>query len=182
VSGDWSRTIDLLRSAGVCLDPGLSAAELDVAQSVVGAPFPPDLRELLTLVLPCGGRFPNWRSPESVREQLRWPLEGIEFDVENNVFWLESWGPRAEELEQALAIVRAKVAQAPALIPICGHRYLPSEPPEAGNPVFSVYQTDIIYYGDDLRSYFAVEFGSLRYEAGVTGKVRPIRFWGELAE
>ena len=29
---------------------------------------------------------------------------------------------------------------------------------EHGNPVFSVYQMDIIYYGYDLATYFASEF------------------------
>jgi hypothetical protein len=47
----------------------------------------------------------------------------------------------------------------PTLIPIYAHRYLPAQPVLAGNPVFSVYQTDIMHYGNDLASYFAHEFG-----------------------
>jgi len=40
-------------------------------------------------------------------------------------------------------------------IPVYSHRYLPSEPKATGNPVLSVHQTDIIYYGNDLASYFS---------------------------
>ena len=46
----------------------------------------------------------------------------------------------------------------PKLIPIYSSRYIPESPKETGNPVFSVYQTDIIYYGFDLLSYFENEF------------------------
>lgn len=42
---------------------------------------------------------------------------------------------------------------APRLIPICSHRYIPEEPHDAGNPVFSVMQSDVIYYGADLANY-----------------------------
>ncbi|MFX8441345.1 hypothetical protein ABTL81_20405, partial [Acinetobacter baumannii] len=76
------------------------------------------------------------------------------FDVENNAFWLAEWGSRPTETIARREIVQAAVAAAPTLIPLIGHRFLPSEPNEAGNPVFSVYQTDIIYYGANLEHYF----------------------------
>src|SRR5207245_1362409 len=44
------------------------------------------------------------------------------------------------------------------LIPVCSQRYLPDDPPLAGNPVFSIYQTDIIIYGRNLWDYFRHEF------------------------
>jgi hypothetical protein len=37
-------------------------------------------------------------------------------------------------------------------------RYIPAEPNESRNPVFSVHQTDIIHYGNDLADYFQREF------------------------
>jgi hypothetical protein len=48
---------------------------------------------------------------------------------------------------------------APRLIPIYAHRAVPNEPLEAGNPVFSVMQMDIIIYGNDLEQYLHNEFG-----------------------
>ena len=56
-----------------------------------------------------------------------------------------------------------------------------TEPVRAGNPVFSVYQTDIIYYGGDLLSYFACEFHGVAKWHTPPLDVRPIRFWSELA-
>ncbi len=66
------------------------------------------------------------------------------------------------------------------MIPVFSHRYLPDDPNEAGNPVFSVYQTDIIYYGADLLDYFENEFAQPR-PAWRTITPRLIRFWSALA-
>jgi hypothetical protein len=41
---------------------------------------------------------------------------------------------------------------------LISHRYLPEKSHEPGNPVFSVYQADVIYYGADLIDYFEREF------------------------
>src|SRR5207302_6554224 len=117
--------------------------------------FPPDLRSFVQHALPVSGSWVDWRGclEATVRERLEWPADGICFDVEHAGFWLDDWGPRPERLEDAFAVVREQVARAPRLIPICSHRYLPDEPLMAGNPVFSVHQTDIIHYGFDLASY-----------------------------
>ena len=57
---------------------------------------------------------------------------------------------------------------------------IPDRPNTSGNPVFSVHQTDIIYYGCDLRDYFVHEFFS-GSEMGVwpidTESMREIEFW-----
>jgi hypothetical protein len=81
-----------------------------------------------------------------------------------------------------LNIARAKVAEAPRLIPVAGHRYMPAEPELTGNPVFSVYQTDIIYYGDDLATYLRCEFNRLSYTDAVHESLRRIRFWSDLVD
>ncbi|WP_197086969.1 hypothetical protein [Bradyrhizobium sp. LTSPM299] len=39
-----------------------------------------------------------------------------------------------------------------------GHRYLPEQPHESGNPVFLIFYTDAIYYGANLNDYFEREF------------------------
>jgi hypothetical protein len=181
---DWSTELGFIAERGYMLAPGLTNAEIDRAQSIYGFEFPADLRSFLMRALPIGGRFPDWRSPSSssIIGQMDWPFEGIAFDIEQNAFWWEPWGPRPPVLEDALAIARSAVARAPKLIPICGHRYLPSEPSLPGNPVFSAYQTDIIYYGLDLRKYFACEFGMMEHGAAVQGEARRIRFWTDLVD
>ena len=83
------------------------------------------------------------------------------------------------------------MATAPMLIPITGHRYLLANSLEAGNPVLSVYGSDIICYGSNLRNLLLLEFSSLlsldRAEvtesanAGITQEnISAIPFWGEL--
>jgi hypothetical protein len=46
----------------------------------------------------------------------------------------------------------------PVPVPIYGHRYVPTVPSTAGNPVLSCHQADIVYYGTDLLG-FKREFG-----------------------
>ena len=111
---------------------------------------------------------------------LNWPLEGLLFDVENNALWWPEWGERPACAEQRSEIVRSIVSEAPRLVPLFGHRYIPGEPNESGNPVFSIYQSDVIYYGADLADYFSREFGGTRSQAAAT--YRHIPFWSDLVD
>ena len=151
-------------------------------ESRFGFRFPPDLRGLLQTALPRGPRFPDWRDPESpaLLDWLAGPFEGIAFDIENAAFWWDPWGPRPAALSDAIAVAKAAVACAPLLIPIFGHRFIPAEPELAGNPVFSVHQTDVIYYGVDLKRYLLCEFGGLDYDQAIGDNPRRIPFWSDL--
>lgn len=189
--------IQLLRKAGVRLQPGLTDLEVESCQQGFDFCFPPDLRLLLQTALPVGcaeerpGRgFPNWRELDrtDLREAFAWPMQGIAFDIEHNAFWFNAWGPRPDELEEAIAVARKHVAAAPKLIPVSSHRYIPAVPSSEGNPVFSVYQTDIIYYGMNLWAYLLAEFayyaGDEFEELGPRrehAEPRYIPFWGDLA-
>ncbi len=102
------------------------------------------------------------------------------FDVEANTFWYPQWGQRPTELRAALAIAREQLVQVPALVPVYSHRYISTEPPQAGNPVFSIVQTDIITYGKDLATYLAAEFGITL--DGPRPEPRRIRFWSDLVD
>ena len=135
---------------------GYAQAELDAAQDRFGFAFPPDLADLLREKRPVRGH--NWRDHSAIASAMRWPLEGLLFDVEQNGLWWPEWGEKPVRQEARKEIVTSVVSQAPLLIPLFAHRYLPDTPNEAGNPVFSVHQSDIIYYGSDLDDYFAREF------------------------
>ena len=111
-----------------------------------------------------------------IRERLGWISEGICFDIERNDFWMYEWGPRPTDPVAALEVAQRQLAHAPKLIPVYSHRYLPSEPSESGNPVFSVHQTDIIYYGFDLASYFTHEFEVFSPDWAAT-EPREIPYW-----
>jgi hypothetical protein len=174
-----------LEKAGVTFEVGLTSQEIKDVEQRFGFTFPEDLRSLLMFALPTNLGFPNWRNqndPELERS-LSGPLEGMWFDVQNGVFWPDEWGSKPKEPAAAYEQLRSRVASAPTLIPICGHRYMPDRPYASGNPVFSVHQTDIIYYGSDLENYlhneFHYYFGKPVYS--ISGEIREIEFWSLLA-
>lgn len=169
---------------GTQVERGLTPGELDEAESRFGVRFPPDLKDLLRFGLPTGEKWPHWRAamraPEGpaavgLHASLAWPLEGMLFDVEHNSFWDPEWGPKPTTLAEAIRRATAAVRAAPTLVPVFAHRYLPDDPCIAGNPVLSVYQTDVIVYGRDLHSYFRAESGSKDPE--LSAGARPIRSW-----
>ena len=111
---------------------------------------------------------------------LDWPLEGLLFDVENNNLWWQEWGERPGGPAARAEVLRDIVRSAPKLVPLVSHRYLPCEPNEAGNPVFSIHQSDVVYYGSNLEDYFAREFENT--PSLLVGSPKHIRFWSTLVE
>lgn len=165
----------------VAFAQGLTDREIACAEENYGIQFPPDLREFLQTALPIGFPFPDWRlqNDAKVRELLDAPSHGVLFDVERNNFWLPEWGPRPTEIEEAKALARKYLDEAPRLIPVYSHRMIPDWPNQSGNPVLSVHQTDIIYYGYDLNDYFRHEFW-LPDRKPWPSQVREVPFWGVL--
>jgi hypothetical protein len=94
----------------------------------------------------------------ALHEQLSWPTEGLIFDAGHNNFWYPAWGPRPARSADALDLARQQLAHVPVMVPVFGHRYLPAGPDPTGQPVLSMYQSDIIYYGADLADYLRREF------------------------
>ena len=176
----WDDALEALRSRGYEIDRGLSDAEADAVEQGLGIRFPPDLRALLAAGLPRGEGFPDWRAEpaESLRARIEAPARGVLFDVEHNAAWLQEWGERPADPAEALRVAREHLAQAPPLIPVYAHRYIPAEPSEPGNPVFSVHQSDIVVYGADLAAYLAAEFGDAQPDSAPAP--RHIRVWSDL--
>lgn len=161
---------------------GYTQSQLDAAQERYGLHFPPDLVDLLLDRRPTDGW--DWcRDDAGIRRALEHPLSGLLFDVEHNALWWPEWGERPTTAEERAQIVTAVVEAAPRLIPLIGHRYIPQEPPEPGNPVFSVMQSDVIYYGADLADYFQREFFPEPFPGTpVREDVRHIPFWSDLVD
>jgi len=167
------------RAEGRLWAEGYTQSELDAAQEKYRLVFPPDLIALLRDRRPVLGY--DWRSDDKeIREMLRWPFEGLLFDVENNGLWWPEWGERPKTTKGRSEVLAKVLDRAPKLIPLVSHRYLPSEPHEAGNPVFSVYQSDVIYYGADLKDYFQREF--VEPDRPLPPHVKHIRFWSDLVD
>lgn len=156
---------------------GYTRSELDAAQDRFSLRFPPDLVELLLDRRPSEGW--DWRADDAgIRRALEFPLKGLLYDLQHNALWWPEWGEKPASADEQAEVLTAVVKAAPRLIPLIAHRYIPEEPHEAGNPVFSVMQSDVIYYGANLTEYFANEFGGTHQ----VGPVRRIPFWSELVE
>jgi hypothetical protein len=187
----YALLIPLLKEKGVSFEKGLSELEFTELERQYEIRFPADLKAFLTEGLPVSDGFVNWRealtSPE-IREvavdALGWPLEGMLFDVEKNNFWREDWGAKPDELDKQFEIAKQHFKNYPKMIPVYSHRYMPSRPETAGNPVFSVYQTDIIFYGYTLPHYLAFEFKfDLPTEIETpTWPPREVETWTELCQ
>ncbi|ENX42777.1 hypothetical protein [Acinetobacter sp. NIPH 2100] len=173
-------------------ETGLTEYEIEAIEQLFRFHFPPDLKLFLKYGLPVSEnewKFPHWRetlhsdkAKNMLMERLNWPQEGIAFDIKNG-FWLDQWGAAPEEISDRLAIFEEHFKTYPQLIPIYSHRYIPATPLENGNPIFSIMQTDIIYYGTDLINYFCNEFNldkTLFNQLLETPK--SIQFWGTLIE
>jgi hypothetical protein len=157
----------------------LSDVEIQALERRFKCGFPPDLRGLLQFVVPIGKHFPNWRGdPDELQKRFDLPFEGVWFDVEHSGFWLPEWGAMPSDPQARREIVRQAISEAPRLFPIFSHRYVPNGPYRNGNPIFSVHQTDIIYYGNDLADYFHHEF-QVPLPEWAAREPRPIRFWDD---
>jgi hypothetical protein len=154
-------SIDYLRSCGISLGAGLSDDDLTRVEDRFGFRFGSDHREFLSKVQPHGEGWYDWReeNEDLLRSALDWPTDGVLFDVENNAFWPVSWGERPATVELRRVIASDQIANWPKLIPLYRHRYLPADPIGPSAPVFSVSQTDVTVYGDDLLDYVQHEFG-----------------------
>ena len=188
-----------LEEVGIAFDVGLSIDEIETIEETMDFTFPPDLKLFLQQGIPVSQTdevasktvvredFPKWRSNSAdlIDKSIEWVWEGIEFDMDwwykRNV-WHQDWGEKPATLDELKTVMKAKYMSAPLLIPIYSHRFLPAEPCDVGNPVYSVMQTDIICYGKNLADYLEVEFlgKSLEESFGSYDEIRKIDFWHEM--
>jgi hypothetical protein len=173
----------LLSASTATLTQGLSDSEFEEIEGRFGFKFGPDHREFLATTLPIGDKWPDWRGDTNtaLRSRLDWPADGLIFDIEHNQFWPPSWGPRPVDTAEAIVLGRERLRSIPVLVPVYGHRYLPAAPCEPLSPVFSVQQSDTIYYGCNLVNYLKNEFGG-GIPRLLEGAPKYVAFWSELAE
>lgn len=176
------------------IGPGLTDAEFARIEREHGFRFADDHRAFLAEGLPLNRPYepepgvyhaweqpwPEWRNgdPDRLRTQLDWPVQGVLRAVEHDGHWPADWGTRPDSPATAVATARRLLAEAPRMVPVYAHRYLPAGPGTSGHPVLSMWGTDIIYYGTDLLDYLNREFEEPRPEYPADWSPRAtVPFW-----
>ena len=167
---DFLNIIDSMKQAGVRFSAGLTDDAITKIEEFYEIRFPDSLKCFYQTALPIFADdptfpddfspFPRWDdfSPENVaaiRQRMRDPYEWLKRDIARG-FWLPAWGEKTtEELFE----------NAPVLIPIFLHRYMPVL---SGTkvPVISTVGRDTICYGLTLEDYLLREFchGGVAFE------------------
>ncbi|WP_051772179.1 hypothetical protein [Saccharothrix sp. NRRL B-16314] len=151
----------LARLGRVEIRPGLTEPELAGVETRFGFAFADDHRAFLSVGLPTGGAWPDWRhgNATQLRSWLDRPVEDVVFAVVEAAYWHSSWGTRPARKADAVAAARTRLASVPQLVPVYAHRYLPEGRATFAHPVLSIRGADIISYGYDLIDYVRREFG-----------------------
>ena len=176
----------LLNEAGVDLGRGLTDAEFASVHERFGFHFNPDHRSLLATALPLGDGWPDWRNGDDLKlgAWLDRVAEGFIWDALHQTppFWPASWGKLPSTSEEVAITVRRELGAWPRLVPIFGHRFTPGAPSPSGSPVFSAWQTDIIYYGANLVEYLTNEFPLGKGRKSLSPITVRVPYWSRFVE
>jgi len=182
----------------------MTDAEIVAAENRFGLAFPPDYRLFLaTLHTPdppmIGARFegsdlipdqarsfPDWTGDDRPIETLiAWPLEGLIWSIEQDERWHPNWGRRPRGRRQREALLRDISSAGPQLVPVSGHRYLVGPTNREGNPVLSIYGSDVIVYTRNLVFYLPLDLGIAPPNPDPhveTLRMEPIPFWQDIID
>lgn len=152
-------------ATNILFESGLSDDEFNEIEKQFNVIFPPDWKLFLSVGLPVSLGFPNWRAAirgdqeaiNFIRDYQNFIKDGFYFDIENNEFYLDA-SDKDLSIDKRKEKVSNAIDEAPPMVQVYLHRFIPSRPCENGNPIFSIYQTDIIIYGKNVPSYLRNEF------------------------
>jgi len=144
-------TIEAIQKEMGSMLPGLTSQEVQIAEGKFGFQFPPDLKAFLQVGVPSS--WHNWHTlikddvdvggqNDTVSQQIDWNAKPEEIAMVPTSAWA---GP-----DETFDDLLERWRQHP-LIPISGHRMIPSVPHLCGLPVFSMHQcSDNIVYGENF--------------------------------
>lgn len=172
-----------LKDIGIVFERGMSQQEIDQVEKRYHIVFPTELQQFYSLGLPVSDGFYDWRSVNAeeikqINRALMAPIFGLQMDLENGEFWCEDWGKQPLDIKAAQSILLTKYNEAPKLVPIRGHRYITVMPQNKTNHIFSILHSDIICYGENLKSFLEIEFGIKPYDD--TMHCEYVDFWSDL--
>lgn len=181
----WDVAVDahnLLSYAGEPLAAGLTTEEVEHVEEHLGFRFAPVHRAFLSIGMPRGPQWPNWRtgSLRSLRRRVQAPVDGVVADVLEHDFWPASWGARPTADDEREAVARAELRAVPALVPLFAWCYLPAGDRRSEAPVLTVDRTTVSVVGHDLAHYVGRVFSV--HDPVLAGPPPRVAFWSDLAE
>lgn len=152
-----------LEKAGIAVEPGMTAAELDRAEEVFGFRFPREIRDFLSCGVPVGKGFFNYRdvseeNQKKFQEFQNWMEDQFRFDLANNrEDMLELLAQPLGNPADFDSAVMDSFHSSVRLIPFYIHRCFFDGMDDM--PIVSFWQpTDMIFYGYDFGEYLEKEF------------------------
>lgn len=179
----YEKIFEQLKKKGIEFERGLSKEEICEIEEMYDLQFTNEWKEIYSILLPVSRGFYNWRNKNAenvvkIREAINSPISYILEEIWD-VEWSEEWGKEPEIQSEREAAIKERIEKAPKLIPIYDHRYLASVDKEP-NPIFSISGLDIIYYGENLISYYEIEFGMKKRSEMQYKNILPVEFWSDL--
>ena len=170
----------LLSYSGEPLAAGLTDDEVEHVETRFGFRFAPVHRAFLSVGMPRGPLWPNWRtsSARDLRRRVQAPVDGVVADVLEHDFWPARWGARPEAPAEREAVARRRLAQVPGLVPLFAQCYLPAGDRRPGAPVLTVDRTIVSVVGHDLAHYVGRVFSV--HDPVPAGRPPRVPFWSDL--
>ena len=180
----YQEIVSKLKIKEVVFDLGISSTEIKKIEEFYDISFPAELKNLYFVGLPVSNGFYNWRDMsdiniERIKEVLKKPIIGLQSELQGD-FWCDDWGDKPNDINEAYKILLTHYNNAPQLIPIYSHRYVPFIENNGNIPIFSIVGSDVIYYGENLISYLEIEFGLKKYSEFNQINCQHITFWSDL--
>lgn len=173
----------MLSHDGEPMHPGLTGDEVERVEALFGFRFAPVHRAFVSLGLPRGPQWPNWRSGSvrDLRARVEAPVEGVVADVLEHDFWPARWGRRPTDLAERESVARDQLSRVPRLVPVYARCYLPAADGGAQYPVLDVDRTFVAVVGRDLLHYVMRVFLA-HEEPGPAPRPDRVPFWSELVD
>lgn len=175
--------LNLLKIHGIKFEKGLTSDELLQIEKIYQIKFPKSLRKFLMTAVPISRGFYNWRNVQDdniqfIKNIINTPLLNI-YNMAEEVYWCDDWGEKPQDRENIAEEIKGRLKEAPKLLPVYLHRYMPMVLDE-NPPVISIHGVDIIYYGQDLKDYLKIEFGTKKQNTIEFHNIVPIPFWSDI--
>ncbi|MBP3194600.1 MAG: hypothetical protein J6M05_02900 [Cardiobacteriaceae bacterium] len=180
---NYQQIIFIMKRDGIIFSDGITDEELAKIENIYNIDFPLEYKNFIQEALPISQGFYNWKdfSEQNVINISRFINKPKKILKENLEFieWSHKWGTEPLNQQQKYDFLTERINNSPTLIPIYLHRYIPIV--NNNPPVLSIYETDVIYYGQNLLDYLQVEFCNKQLD-GQLKYYEYIPFWSDLME